>query len=189
MRVQDATGGSFDNWFQLRLAAQGVENFTRIQALSIEQGICDRQSMVVCAPTSSGKTLVGELALLSAVRQGARGVYLVSHKALADQKYEDFSAKYGVLGRDPIARIAIATGDRDEGDVDPNILVATYEKAMALILAGALSVGETTIVADELQIIGEDGRGPAIEVLCAAIKQRGPKQLIALTATDRKSVV
>lgn len=183
MRVQDATGGSFDNWFQLRLAAQGVENFTRIQALSIEQGICDRQSMVVCAPTSSGKTLVGELALLSAVRQGARGVYLVSHKALADQKYEDFSAKYGVLGRDPIARIAIATGDRDEGDVDPNILVATYEKAMALILAGALSVGETTIVADELQIIGEDGRGPAIEVLCAAIKQRGPKQLIALTAT------
>lgn len=39
-----------------------------------------------------------------------------------------------IYEHDVLARIAIATGDRDDGDSEPQIIVATYEKAIALIL-------------------------------------------------------
>ena len=62
-------------------------------------------------------------------------------------------------------------------------MVATYEKALGLILAGQLDPTNALIVADELQIIGESNRGPEIEALCAVFKQRGFKQFVALTAS------
>lgn len=183
MELAKVVGPGFDSWFLERLRLQEIDSLTKVQQLAVADGVCERASMVVCAPTSSGKTLVGELALLAAVRDGAKVLYLVSHKALADQKYDDFQERYGEAGRDPIARIALATGDRDDGDPDANVLVTTYEKAIALVMSGALDSTSVTIVADELQILGEDKRGPEIEVLCAGIRQRGPRQFVALTAT------
>lgn len=176
-------GPGFDDWMRQRIVILGKRSVTRVQRSAIEAGICNQQSLVICAPTSSGKTLVGELALLAAVRSGQRALYLVSLKALADQKFDEFARSYGNSGRDPLARVAIATGDRDDGDPDPQILVATYEKAIALVLSGSINLAETAIIADELQILGEDGRGPEIEILCALLRQRGVRQFVALTAT------
>lgn len=181
--IGEVGGPGFDDWFQERLQVQGIREITAIQQIAIEAGIADGRSMVVCAPTSSGKTLVGEIALLSSIRSGRKVLYLVSLKALADQKFDDFTQRYGESGLDPLARIAIATGDRDDGDAEPQILVATYEKAIALVLSGALNLAETAIIADELQILGEDKRGPEIEILCALLRQRGVKQFVSLTAT------
>jgi helicase len=183
MELDKVVGPGFDSWFLERLRLQKIGSLTKVQQLAVGDGICERASMVVCAPTSSGKTLVGEIAMLSAIRGQSRTLYLVSHKALADQKYDDFLYRYGPNGRDPIATVGLSTGDREEGDIEAQILVATYEKAMALVMTGSLDVSNTTIVADELQILGEGGRGPGVEVLCAAIRQRGPKQFVALTAT------
>lgn len=176
-------GPEFDAWLQQRLAAQGITTLTSIQQIAIENGVCGGQSLVICAPTSSGKTLVGELALLAAIRGGRRVLYLVSLKALADQKFGEFSSRYGPEGRDPLARVAISTGDRDDGDADPQVLIATYEKSIALVLSGAINLAETVIIADELQILGEDKRGPEIEILCALLRQRGVRQFVSLTAT------
>jgi len=50
-------------------------------------------------------------------------------------------------------------------------MVATYEKALGLILTDQLSPANALIVADELQILGEPGRGPEIESLCAVLRQ------------------
>lgn len=183
MEIENISGPGFDSWFMDRLRRQGISTATSVQKLAIETGICANESMLICAPTSSGKTLVAELAMLATFRAAGKAIYLVSHKALADQKYEEFTFKYGRNGNDPIASVAISTGDRDEGDADPYILVTTYEKAIALVMSGAVNVSETTIIADELQIIGEDKRGPEIEVLCAALIQRKPKKFVALTAT------
>jgi helicase len=164
-----------DDWLLERLKKHNKDNLTTIQKLAFENGIDREKSMVVCAPTSAGKTLVGEIAIACGIRKGYQALYLVSHKALADQKFDEFQGSF--------ERVAVATGDRDDGDPEPQLLVATYEKALALIVSGSISINRTVVVADELQILGEEKRGPEIELLCTLIRSRKPVQFVALTAT------
>lgn len=161
----------------------GYESFTEIQTLALASGVAVGASQVVCAPTSSGKTLVAELAILAAIDRGRCCLYLVSHKALADQKYLDFTERLSKGAQSPYVSVGLSTGDRDEGEIFPQVLVATYEKALSLLLAGQLDLSAMVVIADEFQILGEDGRGPNIETLCAIFKRQGFDQLIVLTAT------
>ena len=165
------------------LQSWGIEQFTHVQKVALEAGVADGKSLVVCAPTSAGKTLVAEIAVLKALQNNKKCIYLVSHKALADQKYIDFERRFGTDTPNPIASVGLSTGDREEGEVAPRLLVATYEKALALLLSGQTEPSSALIVADELQIIGEPGRGPNIETLCAILRQKNLYQIVALTAT------
>lgn len=183
MKISDAQGAGFDAWIIQRLQRWGIESLTDVQQRALAAGAADGRSLVVSAPTSSGKTLVGEIAVLCSLRAGVRAIYLVSHKALADQKYLDFVARFGEGAPEPIGSVGLNTGDRIEGDVDAQLVVATYEKALGLFLSGHLRPNNALVVADELQILGERGRGPDIEALCSALRQRGVKQFVALTAT------
>lgn len=183
MKISDAQGAGFDAWVIQRLLRWGIESLTDVQQRALASGAADGRSLVVSAPTSSGKTLVGEIAVLCALRAGIRAIYLVSHKALADQKYLDFVARFGEGAAEPIGSVGLNTGDRIEGDVDAQLVVATYEKALGLFLSGRLRPNNALVVADELQILGEPGRGPDIEALCSALRQRGAKQFVALSAT------
>ncbi|HEX7333209.1 MAG TPA: DEAD/DEAH box helicase [Pyrinomonadaceae bacterium] len=160
----------------------GIESLTDVQAQAIDADVALGASAIVCAPTSSGKTLIGELALASALASGLDALYLVSHKALADQKFADFIKKFSG-GQWTNVTIGISTGDREEGDVNARLLISTYEKALGLLLAGRLKISKTVVIADELQILGEDTRGPSVEVLCALLRQRQPHQFVGLTAT------
>jgi helicase len=166
-----------------RLKSWGIESLTDVQQRALTAGAACGHNLIVSAPTSSGKTLVGEIAVLCALRAGVRAIYLVSHKALADQKYLDFVARFGEGATEPIGSVGLNTGDRTEGDIDAQLMVATYEKALGLFLSGQLRPNNALVVADELQILGEPGRGPDIEALCSALRQRGIKQFLALTAT------
>lgn len=183
MKVANATGPGVGSWLTERLESWGIETLTDVQIRALEAGIACGNSMIVSAPTSSGKTLVGEIAVLAALRTGVHAIYLVSHKALADQKYLDFVSRFGEKAAVPIASVGLNTGDRAEGDIDAQLMVATYEKALGLILAGQLKATDTLVVADELQILGEPGRGAEIESLCAVLRQRSIRQFVALTAT------
>ncbi|WP_288767455.1 DEAD/DEAH box helicase, partial [uncultured Varibaculum sp.] len=53
------------------------------------------KSVLVAAPTGSGKTLVGEFALFLALKRGVRAFYTTPIKALSNQKFRDFCAAYG----------------------------------------------------------------------------------------------
>jgi ATP-dependent DNA helicase len=183
MLIDDAHGIGVDENLIEQLRSWGIEFLTEIQVNALTSGIADGTSMVVCAPTSSGKTLVAEIAVYTRLREAKRTIYLVSHKALADQKYEDFQKKFGDLSDKPIATVGLSTGDREEGNYDALLLVATYEKALSLLVSNQIDPNQTLVIADELQIIGEQGRGPDIESLCAIFLQRGIEQFIALTAT------
>ena len=187
MKVQTGVAAGFDDFIKEALSIWGIQDLTHIQWRAIEEGVVIGQSMVVSAPTSSGKTLVGELAALAGLRSGKRIIYLVSHRALADQKYLDFCHRFGEQAQTPLTSVSLRTGDRDEGDVDAQFTVATYEKALGLLLAGQLRLNEAVVIADELQILREVGRGPEIETLCSALRQRGVGQFIALTATVENS--
>lgn len=184
MLLKDAQGfGGLDDNLLDRLHSWNIEFLTEIQVNALASRLLDDRSMIVCAPTSSGKTLVAEIALYKRLRESKRTIYLVSHRALADQKYEDFQKKFGDLSNNPIANIGLSTGDREEGSYDALLLVATYEKALSLIVSNQIDAQHTLVIADELQILGDKTRGPDIETLCSILMQRGIEQFIALTAT------
>ena len=167
----------------LCLEEWGIKSLTDIQELAVAAGIPLGSSAIVCAPTSSGKTLIGELALANALSDKLDALYLVSHKALAEQKFSDFADRFSKPRWKSAVTVGISTGDREEGDVRCRVLISTYEKALGLILAGRIKVGKTVIIADELQLLGEEGRGASVETLCALLRQRQPHQFVGLTAT------
>ncbi len=183
MLINNIEAPGFTNNLKEKVRSWGINSATDIQVKSLAAGVADGANLVVSAPTSSGKTLIGEIAALSVLSKGGRCIYLVTHKALADQKYADFEERFGSSSDNYIASVGLSTGDGDKGDITPQLLVATYEKALAMLLSDQINPNGALIVADELQIIGEDGRGPNIEALCSVIRQKEVTQFIALTAT------
>lgn len=52
-------------------------------------GFLEGLSLVVCAPTSSGKTLIAEVAAAATLARGKRLFYTTPLKALSNQKYRE----------------------------------------------------------------------------------------------------
>lgn len=101
----------------------GIESLTDIQNRAIEASVPAGENAIICAPTSSGKTLIGELALANALSNGLDTLYLVSHKALAEQKFADFLKRFATPRWRSTVTVGISTGDHDEGDVNCRLLV------------------------------------------------------------------
>jgi len=157
--------------------------FTETQEAALKAGLCQGESICVSAPTSSGKTTIAEIAAIEAALNGNKTLYLVTHRALAEEKYKLFKLKYNENGN--WFNVSISTGDHTEGDWDDGILVATYEKYLSLLSSGntKYSVEGKIIIADEIQILNDVSRGADIEILCSLIREKKPFQLIALSAT------
>jgi helicase len=172
-----------DELVRVALQSWGITALTDVQEKALQAGLLIEKSLIVSAPTSSGKTLIAEIATLKAVDTGCRILYLVSHKALADQKFVDFENRFGKGLSSPLATVGLSTGDRSEGETDAQIRVATYEKAISLILSGQARPESSLVIADEFQIICDPTRGADIETLCTVFRERKVRQFIGLTAT------
>lgn len=161
----------------------GFEFFTETQKAALEAGLCKGENLCVSAPTSSGKTTIAEIAAIEAALKGKKTLYLVTHRALAEEKYNLFKSKYNESEK--WFSVSISTGDHSEGDWDDGILVATYEKYLSLLSSGntKYAVEGKVIIADEIQILNDDSRGADIEILCSIIREKKPDQLIVLSAT------
>ncbi|MEQ1666430.1 MAG: DEAD/DEAH box helicase, partial [Bdellovibrionales bacterium] len=166
-----------------KLQDSGIEFFTETQKAALEAGLCQGESLCVSAPTSSGKTTIAEIAAIEAALKGNKTLYLVTHRALAEEKYKLFKSKYNE--NENWFNVSISTGDHTEGDWDDGILVATYEKYLSLLSSAntKYAVEGKVIIADEIQILNDDSRGADIEILCSVIRERKPVQFIALSAT------
>jgi len=77
MQIDQIEGPGIDVWRVGQLKSWGYVSLTEIQERAFTAGVADGQSMIVCAPTSSGKTLVGEVGVVTGLRRGCKGVYLV----------------------------------------------------------------------------------------------------------------
>jgi superfamily II RNA helicase len=84
------------------------------------QSILQSRSVVVSVPTGSGKTVIGEGALILALRKGMRAFYTTPLKALSNQKFGDFCDRFGV------EKVGLLTGDVSIRP-DAPILVMTTE--------------------------------------------------------------
>jgi helicase len=87
------------------LKKEGIESLNPPQVAAIKKGLFDGKNLVVASPTASGKTLIAEMAILKNFLEGKKSIYLVPLKALASEKYSDFS-KYKKIGM----RVAMAVG-------------------------------------------------------------------------------
>jgi superfamily II RNA helicase len=142
------------------------------------------RSVVVCAPTGSGKTLIGEYAIHRAIAQGKRVFYTTPLKALSNQKLRDFRRIFGA------DRVGLLTGDMTVQREAP-VLVMTTEIFRNMLYGtpiGEVGVSLTdvqTVVLDECHYMNDRQRGTVWEesiIYC-------PKeiQLVALSATVANS--
>jgi len=164
-----------------------------VQFASLEAGVGRGESILVVSPTSTGKTQIALWAIAKSLEAFSNTVYLVTHRALAKQKFEDFKTQLlpTFLHKTP-SSLVIATGDYVE-DADGNIpsepfraslLVATYEKYLAMLSASGIPdvMKSTVVVCDEIQLIGDENRGQSVEVLLTLLRNAGWKQFIGLSA-------
>ncbi|GAA0204940.1 ATP-dependent DNA helicase [Halobaculum roseum] len=165
------------------LEAEGIEEFYPPQTAAVEAGVADGESVVASVPTASGKTLIAELAMLSAVARGGKALYIVPLRALASEKKTEFE-RWEEFGVD----VGVSTGNyQSDGEwlASRDIIVATSEKVDSLVRNGAPWVNDLTcVVADEVHLVDDSGRGPTLEVTLAKLRKiNRDLQVVALSAT------
>ena len=169
------------------LIEQGFVELHPPQAEAIPK-VLTGKSLVASIPTASGKSLIGYAAALKKILvERKRVLYIVPLKALASEKRDDFD-RFSHLG----ISVGISIGDLDSDDrklSDSDVIVATSEKADSLMRHGSRwieSVG--LVIADEIHMLHDPGRGPTLEVSLTKMKRRNPDlQIIALSATISNS--
>lgn len=174
------------------LSEQGINKLYPPQEDAVEAGLLEGQSILVAAPTASGKTLIAMLAILSFLaKKDGKIVYLTPLRALASEKFSEFKKLEKIdLGRD--IKVTISTGDFDSLDKEAenaDIVVLTNEKMDSLIRHGAEWIDKIgLVVADEVHLIGDQDRGPTLEILLTKLKELDTKpQILALSATITNS--
>ncbi len=176
------------------LLEEGIEELYPPQEDAIKAGALDGRNLVLASPTASGKTLVAELCAAKHVLElGGKVVYLTPLRALASEKYRDFS-KYASLTKPNGQRVSVAVSTGDYDSEDPwlqryDIIVLTNEKCDSLLRHRVPWVEDVTlVVADEVHLINDATRGPTLEVVLARLRQINPKaQILALSATIRNA--
>ncbi|MFI5273731.1 MAG: DEAD/DEAH box helicase [Ktedonobacterales bacterium] len=91
--------------------------------------VADGRSVLVAAPTGTGKTVVAEFGIWRAQRDGKRAIYTTPLKALSNQKFRDLRARYGE------GQVGLLTGDVVEYPRAP-IVVMTTEIYRNMLLEG-----------------------------------------------------
>ncbi len=138
------------------------------------------KSVVVCAPTGSGKTLIGEYAIYRALARNKRVFYTTPLKALSNQKFRDFQQQFG---KD---KVGLVTGDELENSNADVVVMTTeifrnmlYETPIGYV--GTSLVNVEAVVLDECHYISDRGRGTVWE---ESIIYCPPNvQLVGLSAT------
>ncbi len=142
------------------------------------------ESVVVCAPTGSGKTLIGEYAIYRALAHGKRVFYTTPLKALSNQKLRDFRERFGA------EQVGLLTGDVSIHR-DAPILVMTTEIFRNMLYGtpigqvGTSLVDVEAVVLDECHYMNDRQRGTVWEE--SIIYCPPGIQLVALSATIANS--
>lgn len=173
-----------DQW-----AARFPDGLNALQLRAVNDfGILAGRSVLTVAPTSSGKTMIGEIAAVQAILAGKKAVFLLPYRALVNEKYEEFTARYGAAG----LRVARCSGDASDG-VGPvlagryDLAIFTYEMFLNMALGSQRLLNQLgLVVLDEGQFITDPGRGMTVELILAMLiraRDRGIEpQLIVLSA-------
>jgi ATP-dependent RNA helicase HelY len=115
------------------------------------------RSVLVAAPTGSGKTVVAEYAVAKARAEGGKAFYTAPIKALSNQKYTDLVRRHGSEA------VGLLTGDNSING-DAPIVVMTTEVLRNMVYAGSPALdGLRYVVLDEVHYLQDAYRGPVWE--------------------------
>ncbi|MEK0345910.1 MAG: DEAD/DEAH box helicase, partial [Nitrosopumilus sp.] len=174
------------------LKSQGFEKLYPPQADSVKSGLLDGKSILVSSPTASGKTLIAMLAMISYLsKNDGKVIYLSPLRALATEKFSEFK-KLEKIALGKKIKVRISTGDYENIEKNlenSNVLILTNEKMDSIIRHGTEWVEEIgLVITDEVHLIGDENRGPTLEMVLTQLKLLDTKpQIIALSATITNS--
>ncbi|MBI4399442.1 DEAD/DEAH box helicase [Candidatus Micrarchaeota archaeon] len=167
------------------LELKGFEKLNEMQeAAETELNIStSNDSIVICAPTASGKSLLAEIAVLKTLKEGKKAVWTTPLRALAEEKRRDMEYL-----RKLNYTVGISTGDYDNDGSDLgkyDLIFTTNERLDSLMRQQAKwlsSIG--LIISDEVHTIQDRKRGAVIDVVLTRSKFFRPRpRIIALSAT------
>ena len=172
---------------------RGIKELLPVQTLAVKGGLLDGKDLIITSATSSGKTLIGELAGIKNLKVG-RGklLFLVPLVALANQKYIEFKERYEKIGLTVSLRVGMGRLSEDKSelintDINADIVVGTYEGIDFLVRSGKLrDVG--TVVIDEVHSLNMEERGARLDGLIGRLRYlknilKSNIQMIYLSAT------
>ncbi len=146
-----------------------------------------QEHWLICMPTGSGKTMVGEWALGASIGNGLLGVYIAPLKAIVEERLSDWQRRF------PDLSIGLFTGDRFGGKAtgspdDHHLLLLTPEKFASYLqnwkshLSWISRVG--SLVVDECHLLGDSGRGAGLECLLTRLRRLNPfARIVGLSGT------
>jgi len=142
-------------------------------------------SLLVISPSSSGKTMVAEMAAIQEISLNKKVIFLVPLRILAEEKYEHFFHMYKSIG----LKVKLSSRDHrhDDGDIvqgNFHIAVIVYEKFYYLFLQYPQFLENISLlIADEIQLINDPQRGPRLENSFNFLKIKHPAiRIISLSA-------
>jgi ATP-dependent RNA helicase HelY len=139
------------------------------------QALARGDSVLVAAPTGSGKTVVGEFAVDLALQRGLKCFYTTPIKALSNQKYRDLAAVHGS------EKVGLLTGDNTING-DAPVVVMTTEVLRNMLYAGSGTLSDLAyVVMDEVHYLADRFRGAVWEEVI--IHMPDSVTLAALSAT------
>ncbi|MEY3691138.1 MAG: hypothetical protein RJB57_793, partial [Actinomycetota bacterium] len=143
--------------------------------LSAMASLDEGASVLVAAPTGSGKTLVAEYAVHLALEGGKRAFYTAPLKALSNQKFRDLSDKWGA------EKVGLLTGD-NAVNADAPVVVMTTEVLRNMIYSSSPRLATLgAVVLDEVHFLQDEYRGPVWEEVIIHLDPE--VQLVCLSAT------
>lgn len=137
-------------------------------------------SVITCAPTGAGKTVIANEAIKMAIEEGKKVFYTAPLKALINQKYYEFCQAFGEKN------VGIITGDTNKNR-DAQVIVMTTEIYRNMLYGTTFGSIDPFLadlkylIFDEFHYINDSGRGTVWEE--SVIYSPKSVQLIALSAT------
>lgn len=133
------------------------------------------RSVLVCAPTGAGKTVVGEFGVWLALQRGGKAFYTTPLKALSNQKFGDFIARYGA------SKVGLLTGDNSINGEAPIVVMTTEVLRNMLYEDSPTLNGLRIVVMDEVHYLRDQYRGATWEEILIHLPQH--VRVAALSAT------
>lgn len=174
------------NTSELVLTANKFPSFNPMQESVVKKGF--GKSLVVSAPTASGKTIVAELFSLETVlNEGKKVIYTCPLRALASEHYNDFKRKYSKQDSKEKIKFALSTGDLDSNSSylkSFDVIMTTYEKLASLLRHKSEWLSDVgCIIVDEMHELDSD-RGVVLEIALTQLRMQNPKiKVLGLSAT------
>ena len=163
------------------------------QELALSKGVMNGNNVLVTTPTSSGKTLIGLMGMINILNMGKKVVYLTPLKALATEKFNEFKVITDLsCFRNRRVNIGISTGDYDSSGSelnDKDVIILTNEKMDSILRHDSNWIYNVGLfIIDEIHLLTERERGPALEIILTKIKLMPQKpQIIGISATISNS--